>query len=70
VGLPWRVHMKAHLLNGIGDVWPGEGEVLGRACQAPVRCRVGDRGPFVLRELRLSVDRRGVGLAVGHANPL
>jgi hypothetical protein len=70
VGLPWRVHMKAHLLNDTGDVWSGEGEVLGRACQAPIRCRVGDRGPVVLRELRLSVDRRGVGLAVGHASPL
>jgi hypothetical protein len=26
--------------------------------------------PVVLRELRLGVDRRGAGLAVGHASPL
>jgi hypothetical protein len=70
VGLPWCVHMKAHLLNGVGDVQPGEGEVLECARQAPVRCRVGDRGHVVLRELRLSVDRHGAGLAVGHASPL
>jgi hypothetical protein len=70
VGLSWGVHMKAHLLNGVGDVRPGEGEVLESARQAPVRCRVGDRGAVVLRELRLSVDRRGARLAVGHASPL
>jgi hypothetical protein len=45
VGLPWCVHMKAHLLNDVGDVGPGEGEVLECACQAPVRRRVRDRGP-------------------------
>jgi hypothetical protein len=70
VGLPWCVHMKAQLLNGVGDVGPGEGEVLERACQAPVRRRVGDREPVVLRELRLSINRRGAGLIVKHASPL
>jgi hypothetical protein len=70
MGLPWGVHMEAHLLDGVSDVGTREGKVLERACQAPVRCRVGDRGPIVLRVLRLSVDRRRVGLAVRHANPL
>jgi hypothetical protein len=64
------VHMEAHLLNSVGDVEPGEGEVLECACQAPVRRRVGDRGAVVFRELRLGVNRRGAGLAVGHASPL
>jgi hypothetical protein len=36
--------MQSHLLNGVDDVGPGEGEILERAGQAPVRCRVGDRG--------------------------
>jgi hypothetical protein len=27
VGLPWGVHVKAHLLNRIGDVWLGKDEV-------------------------------------------
>jgi hypothetical protein len=49
VGLPWCVHMKTHLLNGVGDIGPGEGVVLDRACQAPVRRHVGDRGPVVLK---------------------
>jgi hypothetical protein len=68
--LSWGVHMEAHLLDGVGDVGLGEGEVLERAGQAPVRRRVGDRGPAILRELRLTVDRHGVGLAVRHASPL
>jgi hypothetical protein len=68
--LSWGVHMKAHLLNGVGDVWPGESKVLERACQAPVTRRVGDWGPVILRELRFSVNRSGAGLAVGHASPL
>jgi hypothetical protein len=68
--LSWGVHMEAHLLDGVGDVGPGEGEVLERAGQAPVRRPIGDRRPVVLRELRLTVDRRGAGLVVGHASPL
>jgi hypothetical protein len=57
------------LLDDIGDVGPGEGQVLEGVGQAPVGRRVGDWGPVVLRELRLSIDRCGTGLAVGHASP-
>jgi hypothetical protein len=70
MGLSRGVHVQAHLLDGVGDVGPRDGQVLERAGQALVGRRVGDRGPVVLRELRLSVDRRGAGLAVGHASPL
>ena len=62
--------MKAHLLDGVGDVWPGEGQILQHTCEALVGYRVSDRWLVVLRELRPSVNRRGVGLAVGHASPL
>jgi hypothetical protein len=54
----------------LGNVGHGEGQVLEHAGQAPVGRRVGDRGPVVLRELCLSIDRRGAGLAVGHASLL
>jgi hypothetical protein len=70
MGLPWCVHMKAHLLDRVGDVGPGEVEVLERAYQAPVRRCIGNRGPVGLRELRLGVNRRGVGRVVGHVSPL
>jgi hypothetical protein len=62
--------MEAHLLDGVGDVGPGEDEVLERAGQAPVGRRVGDRRPVVLRELCLSVDMRGAELAVRHVSLL
>jgi hypothetical protein len=39
--LPRGVHMQAHLLDGVGDVKPGEGEVLERAGQTPVGRRIG-----------------------------
>jgi hypothetical protein len=61
--------VKAHVLDDVGDVGPGESQVLEGAGEAPLGRCVGDRGSVVLRELRLSVDRRGAGLAVGHASP-
>jgi hypothetical protein len=64
------VHVQAHLLDGVGEVGPGEGQVLEGTGQALVGRRVGDSGLVVLRELHLSVDRRGAGLAVGHASLL
>jgi hypothetical protein len=36
MGLLRGVHMQAHLLEGVGDVGPEEGEVLERAIQALV----------------------------------
>jgi hypothetical protein len=68
--IPRGVHMQAQLLDGVGNVRPREGDVLEHVGQALVGRRVGHRGPVVHRELCLSVDRRGAGLAVGHASPL
>jgi hypothetical protein len=56
--------------HGVGNVGLGEGQVLEGAGQAPVRRRVGDWGAVILKELRLSVNRRRAGLAVEHASPL
>jgi hypothetical protein len=70
VGLPWGVHVKAHLLDGIGNLRPREYQVLDSVGEAPIGHRVGDRGAVVLRELHLSVDRRGARFAVRHVSPL
>jgi hypothetical protein len=70
MGLPRGVHMWAHLLDGIDDVGPGEGQVLEGTDQALVGCHVSDRGAIILRELRLSVNRRGAGLAIRHVSQL
>jgi hypothetical protein len=64
MGFLWGVHVQSHLLDDVGDVGPREGQVLEGAGQAPVGRHVGDRGPVVLRELRLSVDRCGARLAI------
>jgi hypothetical protein len=51
-------------------VWSGKCDVLESAGEAPVGCHVADRGLVVVGELRPSVDRHRVGLAVGHASSL
>ena len=43
VGLPGIMHVETDLLNSVGEVRPGEGEVLQSAGQTPVGCRVSHR---------------------------
>jgi hypothetical protein len=64
------VHVKAHLLDHVGNVKSGEGEVLESPDQVAVSSRVTDRGAHVRGDLGLSVEQRGAGLAVTHANTL
>src|SRR6185437_14866762 len=64
------MHVETDLLNSVGEVRPGEGEVLQSAGQTPVGCRVSHRITQISRQLRLSVDWSGVGLAISHPSPL
>jgi hypothetical protein len=64
------VHVEAHLLDRIGNVGPGEGEVLESPSQAAVGSRVADGGRHVGEDLGPSVDRCGAELAVAHASTL
>jgi hypothetical protein len=70
MGLTRVVHVKAHLLDCVGNVGPGEGEVLKSPSQGAVGSRVADGGLHVGGDLGLSVDRRGAGLAVAHVSTL
>jgi hypothetical protein len=70
VGLSRVMHVEAHLLDRVGDVGPGEGEVLEGSDQAVIGDWVTDGGAGVRGDLGLSVDRRGARLAVTHANAL
>jgi hypothetical protein len=63
MGLPRGVHVKVHLLDDVGNVGTGEGQILKCAGEAPVERRVDDRELVVFRELRLSLDRRRAGIA-------
>jgi hypothetical protein len=56
--------VKAHMLDHIGDVGLGEGEILVSPSDAPVDCHADDRGTVVVGDLCLSVNRCGAGLAV------
>src|SRR6185437_2494504 len=64
------MHMETDLLNSVGEVRPGEGEVLQSASQTPVGSRISHRITQISRQLRLSVDRSGVGLTISHPSPL
>jgi hypothetical protein len=70
VGLPGVVHMETDLLHVVGDVRPGESEVLKGAGKTPVAGGVLDWVTRGLRELGLCVDWGGAGLAVTHLGPL
>lgn len=43
MSVAWLVHEKAHLLDGIRDVWSGQGEILKRACKTAIICGVGEK---------------------------
>jgi hypothetical protein len=45
MGLMGLVHVEAHLLNRVGNVGPGEGEVLESPDQTALGSRIADGGP-------------------------
>ena len=67
---PGIMHVKTDLMNGIGEIRPGEGQVLQSARQTPVGSRISHRITQISRQLRLSVDKSGAGLAISHPSPL
>ena len=62
--------METDLLNSVGEVRPGEGEVLQSAGQTPIGSRISHWSTQISRQLRLSVDWSGAGLAINHPSPL
>src|SRR6185312_2401516 len=64
------MHMETDLLNSVGEVRPGEGEVLQIARQTPIGSRISHRITQISRQLHLSVDCSGAGLAISHPRPL
>jgi hypothetical protein len=63
------MYVEAHLLDDVGDVGPGEDEVLRCPDKAPVAGRISDRGACG-GGLALRVHRGRAGLALGHASAL
>jgi len=67
VSFPRIMHMKAHLLDGIGNVGPGEGEVLEGTHKAAISSGISNRRAGISWYLCTSVNWSGARLAVTHA---
>jgi hypothetical protein len=61
--------VEAHLLDGVGDVGPGEDEVLKGPGSTSVAGRIGDRGAG-RGDLALRIHQGHAGLTLGHASAL
>jgi hypothetical protein len=70
VGLPWIMHVKADLLDGVCDVRAGERQVLEGSGEAPEVSRISNRRPGLSEDLGLRVHWRRNRLAVHHASSL
>ena len=67
MSLPRIVHVQADLLDCIGDVGAGEGEVLKSTRKAAVCSGIVHRGAGVSGDLGTCVNWGGAGLAAAHA---
>jgi GMP synthase-like glutamine amidotransferase len=63
------MHIKADLLNSIGNVRPCESQVLQGACKAAVGGGVCHGRTIICRDFGTSVNRSGARFAVTHAVP-
>jgi hypothetical protein len=62
--------MEADLLDSVGEIRPGESEVLQGSSKTPISSRISHRITQSSRQLRLSVDRSGARLAISHPGTL
>jgi hypothetical protein len=53
VGLPWGVHVRAHMLDRVGDVGPDEDEVLESLDEDLIGYHITNQGTVFIRELSL-----------------
>lgn len=67
VRLPWVMHVKTNLLNGIGNIRTGESEILEGPSYAAIMDRVRYGGP-ISGELGVSIHRGAARLALTHTS--
>jgi hypothetical protein len=70
VGLARVVHEETHLLNGVGQVWSGQGDVLEGAGDAPIYGWISNGSTISGGELGVSVDRGRCRVTLSHASAL
>jgi hypothetical protein len=64
------MHVKADLLNCIGDVWMSQCKILKSACKTPVICSIWKQVTINSQELQTGVNRCRRRLIVGHTSTL
>jgi hypothetical protein len=62
--------MEADLLDSVGEIRPGESEVLYGANKTPISSRISHKITKSSRQLHLSVNRSGARLAISHPGTL
>ena len=67
VGLPQVIHVKTDLLNGIGNIWAGESEILEGPSYAVIMGGVRHGGP-INGELGVSIHMGAARLVVTHTS--
>ena len=67
VGLPRVMHVKTDLLNGIGNIWAGESEILEGPSYAVIMGGVRHGGP-INGELGVSIHMGAARLVVTHTS--
>ena len=67
VGLPRVMHVKTDLLNGIGNIWAGESEILEGPSYAAIMGGVRHGGP-INGELGVSIHMGAARLVVTHTS--
>jgi hypothetical protein len=67
VSFPGIMHVKAYLLDSIGDIWPSEGQVLKSASKTAIGCGICYRRSSFSRDFGTGVNRGGAGITITHA---
>jgi hypothetical protein len=62
--------MEADLVDNVGEIRTGESEVVQGSSKTPISSRINHRITQSSRQLRLSVNRSGEGLAFSHSGTL
>lgn len=62
------MHVKAHLLNSISNIWAVKSKILEGSSKTAIVCRISDRGTIISRNFGVSVNWCATRLAISHAS--
>jgi hypothetical protein len=68
--LPRCVHIQAHLLDCVCDIWTRMREILKCTGITPILCRISEKRSIVGRQLAFHINRCSTRIAVYHTSAL